>query len=143
MQNLAGLSLLAFALTFAGSSFTVAHAQVLQSDGTMSQPQQPEAPMKKAPNAAHQAKHLSRQLGLTQDQSAKLLPILTDRDTRMAALHNDATIDPKTMHKQGHAIVLDTEGKINALLTPDQQKMYADMRAARHHGGKDVPPAAA
>ncbi len=146
MQNLASLSLLALTLTFAGSSFAVAHAQVLQSDGTMAQPQQadPAAKQHKAPNAAHQLKHMSKQLGLTADQTAKLQPILADRDTRMATLQNDTALDPKSMHKQKHAIEADTAIKVNAVLTPDQQKLYADMRAAHHKGSGApmVPPTA-
>ena len=147
MQSLATLSLLAVSLTFAGTSFAAAHAQVLQSDGTMAQPQQqatPAATAHKAPNSAHQLKHLRKQLSLTPDQTSKLQPILADRDTRMATLTGNTSLDPKSVHQQRHAIETDTESKINAVLTPDQQKLYADMRAARHHGGETpvVPPTA-
>ena len=136
MQNLASLSFLALTLTFAGSSFAIAHGQVLQSDGTMAQPQQADgARPHKAPNAAHQLKHMTKQLGLTADQTAKIQPILADRDARMATLHNDTTIDPRTMHKQGHAIELDTQSKVKDVLTPAQLQLYTDMLAAHHKGG--------
>ena len=161
MKTILNASVLAVALTFS-AGFAGAYAQQLQSDGTMSQPavqqqqqpaqQQPaqqqsapqQEPMRKhAPNPAHEAKRLTKQLGLTPDQTSQLQPILADRDSRMAALHNDTTLDPRTMHKQGHAIELDTQGKINALLTPQQQQLYNDMRAAHHHGPQGAAPAPA
>ena len=151
MQPFLSASVLAVAMTFATGSLAVAHSQQLQSDGTMSQPtaqqQQPAPPQgnmrKHAPNPNHEAKRLSRQLSLTPAQSSQLEPILADRDARMATLHSDTTVDPRTMHKQGHAIELDTQGKINALLTPQQQQLYSDMRAARHHGPQGAAPAPA
>lgn len=154
MQAFLSASLLAVAMTFTAGSLAVAHSQQLQSDGTMSQSaaQQPAAQQpqpaprqgsmrKHAFNPNHEAKRLSRQLSLTSAQSSQLEPILADRDARMATLHGHTTIDPRTMHKQGHAIELDTQGKINALLTPQQQQLYSDMRAARHHGPQGSAPA--
>ncbi len=149
MQNILKTSIVALALIF--STGSLAMAQQLQSDGTISQPQQAapaqqptpdQAPMHRhAPNPAHETRRLTRQLGLTPDQAAKLQPVLADRDARIAALHSDTTLDPKTMHRQGHAIARDTQGKIDALLTPAQQQTYADLRAAHHHhGGQDAAP---
>ncbi len=157
MQNLLPTSLLAAALLFTGGNLAVAHSQQLQSDGTYSQatpqqqqqtqaPSQPADPVQNggarhAPNPARETKRLSRQLGLTPDQASLLQPILADRDSRMAALRADTTLDPKTKHRQGHAIQADTQGKINGLLTPAQQQQYADMRAAHRHNQGGTAPA--
>ena len=147
MKNLVSTAIVIIAVTLSTGSFAAASAQQLQSDGTMSQPsqqspqpvqQQQAAPAeggmpRHAANPARQAKHLSKELGLSPDQSAQLQPILADRDSRMAALHADTTLDPRTMHQQSRAIGQDTDTRINALLTPAQQQLYADMKAAHHH----------
>ena len=38
------------------------------------------------------------------------------------------------MHKQRRAIMMDTEQKLNAVLTPAQQQQYATMKEQRRHG---------
>ena len=99
-------------------------------------------------DAEHQAKHLTKKLGLSPDQAAQLQPILADRDQKMQALSANSSLDPKSMHQQRRAIASDTDQKLSAILTPDQQQQYAAMKAAHHHGrgrhdSPTAPPAAA
>lgn len=144
MRILFPASTLVFALTFTTGTLTMACAEQLQSTGTAAPQQQGKAMHRHAPNAAHQTKRLSKRLGLSSDQSARLQPILAERDARLTALQADGTLAPGAMHKRRHAIKLETEGRINTLLTPEQQRLYSDARAAHHHRrGAEVPEPAA
>ena len=97
--------------------------------------QQPAAP---APVAKHHHAHnperetarLTKKLNLTADQSAKLEPILADRDQKIAALKSDTTISPMIAHKQMHAIHQQTRQQLATVLTPDQLQQLK----SRHHG---------
>jgi Spy/CpxP family protein refolding chaperone len=98
--------------------------------------QQPPPKPHHAPNPQHEAKHLSKVLNLTPDQTAKLEPILADRDQKMEALRSNTTLAPKEMHQQMRAIQQDTQQQLSGVLTPDQLQQ---MKAMRHehgpHGG--------
>ena len=91
-----------------------------------------------APPAKHQHTHnpqreaakLSKKLNLSADQTAKLEPILADRDSKIAALTNDKTISPVVMKQQMKAIHQQTRQQLAAILTPDQLQQIK----SRHHG---------
>lgn len=130
-----------FALTLFVAGAASAQAPADPAQAPAAQPQAMHA--HKHHDAAHQAKHLSKKLGLSADQQAQLMPILADRDQKMQALTANTTLDPKSMHQQRKAIAQDTDQKLSAILTPDQQQQYAAMKAAHHHGhGRHDAPAA-
>jgi len=83
-----------------------------------------------AHNPQREAAKLRTKLNLSPDQTAKLEPILADRDQKIAALNNDATISPMIMKQQMHAIRKNTRQQLATILTPDQLQQ---MRAL-HHG---------
>jgi Spy/CpxP family protein refolding chaperone len=91
-----------------------------------------------APAAKHHHKHnpqretaeLSKKLNLSSDQTAKLEPILADRDNKIAALTNDKTISPVVMKQQMRAIRQQTRQQLATVLTPDQLQQIK----SRHHG---------
>ena len=105
-------------------------------------PQQAPAPVVRphehhAQDPHRAAMHLSKQLNLTADQTAKIEPIFASRDEKMAALRSpNAQADPKTLHKQFHAIQRDTEQQLAGVLTPEQLEQMKSM----HHGGHHGPP---
>lgn len=68
---------------------------------------------------------LTRRLHLTTDQQAQLHDILTDTRTQMKTLREE--FRPKVQ-----AIYLDTDTKIDAILTPDQQAKYEKIKEADH-----------
>ena len=75
-------------------------------------------------NASEALNALSQRLNLSEDQKSKILPILVERRQKM--------------HQMG-AILEDSDKRINAFLSPEQQKSYAiieqEMKAklkARH-----------
>jgi Spy/CpxP family protein refolding chaperone len=96
-------------------------------------PSAPAMPVHKA-DPAREAKRLSKELGLSPDQQSQIGPILADRQQRLAALESNTTLDPKSMHKQRRAIMLDTQQKMNAVLTPAQQQQLATLKAEHHRG---------
>lgn len=82
--------------------------------------------VKKTPQerAAQMTKALQRKLNLTADQTTQVSAILTDEATK--------TSDIKEKGVKGHGLAkleakTDADKKINAILTPDQQKVYAQM----------------
>ncbi|MEO6521209.1 MAG: hypothetical protein ABIN91_06015 [Mucilaginibacter sp.] len=84
--------------------------------------------VKKTPEerAAQMTKLMQKKLNLTADQTTKISAILAERAIQMD--------EPKMKGVKGGRLVkmkamADADKKINAVLTPDQQKQYADMEA--------------
>jgi len=131
MQNFVKTSLLILALGVTGGAF----AQEPQTTAPPAAAHQP--------NPNHQAKELSKKLGLSADQATQIEPILADRDQREQALMSNTALDPKSLHQQRRAIMADTDQKLNAILTPAQQQQYATLKAERHHGPAPATPPSA
>ena len=83
-----------------------------------------------AHNPQREAAKLSKKLNLSSDQTAKLEPILADRDNIIAALNNDTTISAVAMKQQMRAIRQQTREQLATVLTPDQMQQLRSM----HHG---------
>lgn len=102
--------------------------------------QQPAAPAP-APAVKHhthnpqrEAARLSKRLNLSSDQTAKLEPILADRDSKIAAVTNDATVSPVVMKQQMKAIHQQTRQQLAAILTPEQLQ-----QTKSHRHGQGAP----
>lgn len=87
-----------------------------------------------ARNPQREAARLSKKLNLTSDQTAKLEPILADRDQKIAALTNDTTISPVVMKQQMRTIHQQTRQQLATVLTPDQLQQLKS-----HHHGQSAP----
>jgi Spy/CpxP family protein refolding chaperone len=81
--------------------------------------------------------HLSKDLNLTDDQKAKVQPIIDQAKPQIAAIHKEA------MEKM-HAVMENAGNQIRPLLTPEQQtkldamkKAHEDMRKA-HEAMEDA-----
>jgi protein CpxP len=83
-------------------------------------------------NPQREAARLSKSLNLSSDQTAKLEPILADRDQKIATLKSDPTISPMIVKKQMHAIHQQTQQQLATVLTPDQLQQ---MRSQHHNHG--------
>ncbi len=120
----------ALGLAFAGS---IAFAQQPAPDAA----QQPPAPIvrphdgPRAPDPHRQALMLSRRLNLTPDQTAKIEPLLADREQKMAALRANTSLTPDQMREQMRSIHQQERSQFASILTPEQQEQ---MKAMRHHG---------
>jgi periplasmic protein CpxP/Spy len=81
-------------------------------------------------NPQREAAFLSKKLNLTSDQTAKLEPILANRDQKMAALWSNSSLTPDERKQQMRTIHQDTEQQLSTILTPDQLEQLKS-----HHGG--------
>ena len=77
------------------------------------------------------AAHLGQRLGLSSDQVAQITPILAARRQQMQTLRADTSLTEQDRHAQAHAIVQDTNSKIEALLTDTQKQQFEQMLAQR------------
>jgi Spy/CpxP family protein refolding chaperone len=68
---------------------------------------------------------MTAKLNLTPDQQAKITPIIADRQQQMQAIRTDTSSRPMQRMKKAKAVTEESDKKINAVLTPDQQKQYA------------------
>jgi hypothetical protein len=78
---------------------------------------------------------LTTALSLTPDEVKAITPILDQEKTDMQALRSDTTTAQADKMAKFKEIRDAANGKINAILTPDQQTKFAAMQA-RMHGGR-------
>jgi Spy/CpxP family protein refolding chaperone len=88
---------------------------------------------------------LTRELNLNSDQQAQFSTILGQRDSQVRALHANAALPEREMHRQMRTIMEESDSKMRAALNPDQQQKFDAMRAhQREHmeerGGPGGPP---
>ena len=118
----------------------IAAAPALRADDTTA-PTTPAAP---AAGAEHKGprgdrlKELTEKLALTDDQVAKIKPILADELQAMKALKEDTTIEKKDKRAKMMEIRKSHADQILAILTPDQQAKFKAMMDHRK-GGPDAP----
>jgi Spy/CpxP family protein refolding chaperone len=128
-MKLLNSSLLVLALAAGTATFAAAQDQAPTETAAA---QQQQAAPRHQPNPKREAKMLAKRLNLTADQTAQIEPILADRMQRVQTLEANTSLDRKTMHQQHKAIMEDTDARLNAVLTPDQQQQYAQLKAQRH-----------
>ncbi|HEY2039014.1 MAG TPA: hypothetical protein VGG95_05080 [Edaphobacter sp.] len=111
-----------------------------------STPQQPtgDAPVAQQPADQHSrhhhhafdahkaALHMGKRLNLTDDQTAKLEPILATQQQKITSLRSDTSLTPDQRREQFRAIHKDTQTQFATVLTPDQMQQLQSMR--RSHG---------
>jgi hypothetical protein len=68
---------------------------------------------------------LSQRLALSDDQKSKILPILVERRQKIQEVLADSTLRRRQKMGQLGGILEDSDKRINALLSPEQQKTYA------------------
>jgi len=78
---------------------------------------------------------LSEKLNLTEDQKTKLKPILQDQAQQLKALNDDSSLTAEQKTAKKKAIHETTHDQINAVLTPEQQEKFKQMK--REHMEKD------
>ncbi len=77
------------------------------------------------------AARLGQRLSLSSDQVAQITPILTARQQQMQTLRADASLSEQDRHTKRHAIMQDTNSKIEAVLTDTQKQQFEQMLAQR------------
>lgn len=119
--------------------------------------QQPAQPQGEGQHAQHgrgmpsvddQVKMLSQRLNLTEDEQAKIKPILEDQHTQMQGLMKDSSLSPADRRDKAMSIHDQTHAKIRDVLTDDQKKKFDAMQTEmrehmQHHPsgqGENPPP---
>ncbi|OCX54152.1 hypothetical protein BEL04_07750 [Mucilaginibacter sp. PPCGB 2223] len=100
------------------------------------------AKVKRTPQerAARMGKMMEKRLSLTADQSKQINAVLLDRATK-----EDALKGQKGTKGEKAKVMADADAKIDAILTPDQRKLYAAIKeSAKERGrkGETTPPSA-
>jgi Spy/CpxP family protein refolding chaperone len=78
-------------------------------------------------NADAQLEHMSRALNLTDDQKAKIKPILEDQSNKMHQLMQDTSVSQQDKRSKFQQIHQDTMSQIKPILTSDQQQKLESM----------------
>ena len=76
---------------------------------------------------------LTEKLNLTDEQSAKLKPILQDQAQQLKAVRDDTSLSPEQKTAKKKAIHESLHEQINAVLTPEQQAKFKEMKQEKHH----------
>lgn len=90
------------------------------------------------PNAQQEAAWLTTKLNLSSDQTAKLEPILADRDQKMSALWSNTSLSPDEKKQQMRTLHQDLKQQLSTVLTPEQLETMKSMRHGHrgpHHPG--------
>ena len=80
------------------------------------------------PSADDQLKHLSKMLNLSDDQQAKLKPILEDQHKQMQQLWNDNLMSRQDRFSKMRELRENADTQIKGVLNDDQQKKFDQMR---------------
>ncbi len=92
------------------------------------------------PTVDEQIARWSEQLTLTDDQKAKIKPILEEQRKDMAKLREDTSMSPEDRRAKSMEIRKESNEKIRKLLNADQQKKWDDMQQQMQQRGPGGPP---
>ena len=115
-------------ISHAGQTAPAAQEHGAMGGGSMMGPMTPE----------NRLKMLSEKLNLTEDQQAKLKPILEDQSKQMKAIHDDSSLAPADRQAKMKELHDSSVEKMNAILTPDQQVKWKQMRQEMMEKHKDM-----
>jgi len=93
---------------------------------------------KRSPEAHLQM--LTEKLNLTDEQKAKVGPILQEQEQQLKAVHDDTSLTQEQKHAKKRAIHESFHQQINAVLTPEQQVKFKQMQQEameKHKGMKE------
>jgi Spy/CpxP family protein refolding chaperone len=82
---------------------------------------------------------LAEQLSLTDEQKEKIAPIMKQGEEQAQAIRKDGSLSDDEKREKARAIREETGKSITALLTPEQAKKFAEMRARGPRSGGDRP----
>ena len=116
-----------------------------QSMPSQAAPGQPGAASQAAPtNPQSQAQAgEDNPLNLTDEQKAKLRPILQEENQQLDTLQNNTSMTQEQKMAKANEIRQTAGPKIKAILTPEQLQKLADLQKAKQQQNQSAPPAAA
>jgi len=86
---------------------------------------------------------LSEKLSLSDDQKAKLKPVLQDQMQQMKAVREDSSLSEEQKRTKMKSIHESLHDQINAVLTPEQQAKFKQMKQEhmqKHNGMEEGKP---
>ena len=86
------------------------------------------AGMQRGESADQHLQMLSEKLNLTDDQKTKLKPMLQDQMQQMKAVREDSSLSEEQKRAKMKSIHESLHEQINAVLTPEQQAKFKQMR---------------
>ena len=90
------------------------------------EPASPSAPpAQKGDIAERRVEHLKKELSLTDGQTAQMKEILAQERAALKTIRADQTLAKEAKKEQALTVNKQYREKINAILTPEQQKVYA------------------
>ena len=116
-----------FAGLLLGQTSQAPQTSTPQSQGTMAH--------RSADSPEQHLQLLSEKLNLTDDQKAKLKPLLEDQAQQMKAVHDDPTLSQEQKLAKMKSVHESLHEQINAMLTPEQQAKFKQIQ--REHMGKN------
>ncbi|KIO75772.1 hypothetical protein TH53_18635 [Pedobacter lusitanus] len=116
-------------LAIAAIGFTSAYAQTTQTAVKQK--------MTAEQKAEKSTAKLEKELTLTADQKQKIYAVELDKYKQTEAWHKQSHADRKAQKDQHIASKKETDAKIDQVLTADQKKKLADLRAARKTKAQD------
>jgi hypothetical protein len=84
------------------------------------------------PSPEEVVSRLQTRLSLTAEQTSALTPIVASRQERLKAVLSDSSARRMKRRRELRAIVAESDKQINALLSPAQQKEYAQIEKQLH-----------
>jgi periplasmic protein CpxP/Spy len=139
-MQISKLPVLTFALALAISLPAAAQSPATnpssQSAPAQTAPAQPpsaqqNAPSTASPNSAQAQANEDNPLNLTDEQKAKLRPIIADENQQMEALRNDNSMSQAQKIDKANQIRAEASPKIKAVLTPEQLQKLAQLQQDR------------
>jgi len=94
------------------------------------------------PTVDQRLQRLTQTLELTGEQQEKIKPILESENTQMQSLRDDTSLSQQDRFTKMKQIRENTVSQINPILTPDQQKKYAEMMSRMGRGRGPGDPGA-
>jgi protein CpxP len=79
-------------------------------------------------------------LNLTDEQKAKLRPILAEENQQLDTLRNDTSMTQEQKISKANEIRQNASPKIKAVLTPEQLQKLADLQKAKQQQNQGAPP---
>jgi Spy/CpxP family protein refolding chaperone len=101
----------------------------------------PAAPTVKPMHPHKEVERLTKQLSLTPDQTAKLNPIIKDRDEKITAIRSNSALSPEDAKHQVRDVMKTSQEQLKAILTPDQLQTMKTLR--EEHRNHAQPASAA